>query len=172
VNAWTAATILRKILRAALHPRTFADPFRTAALFSSLYAICNSWTLGAMPAAEASLRDRAETQVLALVGRSTIPTLRTLRLPRAPPRFVPTPPRSPRMSEGERGYSRLVISKLAFRLNQNPTSGSHETIGGIREIIEFRGRFVFSYRGKGVEQPLGCFSNPILQRVFHTASSS
>jgi hypothetical protein len=58
---------------------------------------------------------------------------------------------------------KAVISKLAFRLDQNSSRRSHQPIGSVRQIFEVLGCVVFFRSGEGVVEALDRFSDPVAQ---------
>jgi hypothetical protein len=67
---------------------------------------------------------------------------------------------------------KAVISKLAFRLDQNSPHRSHQLIGSVRQIFKVLGCVVFFRSGEGFVEALDRFSDPVAQILVQGAQES
>jgi hypothetical protein len=67
---------------------------------------------------------------------------------------------------------KAIISKLAFRLDQNSPHGSHQLIGSVRQIFKVLGCVVFFRSGEGFVEALDRFSDPVAQILVQGAQES
>jgi hypothetical protein len=67
---------------------------------------------------------------------------------------------------------KAVISKSAFRLDQNPPHRSHQPIGSVRPVFRVLGCVVFFRSGEGFVKALDRFSDGVAQILVQGAQGS